>query len=171
MHGHGRGDEGNSHRYLRYNFLMTEGESTKTCSVCLETKPVEDFYRQSTKPEHPYYERRLGRCKECVIKQNGDRQRKTYDPDKFRRWYLKATFGITVEDYERMAEEQGGTCAICDGPPGGRHGRLHVDHCHETGRVRGLLCDACNRGMGYLGDSAAHLTRAAQYLIGGAEHV
>ena len=67
-----------------------------------------------------------------------------------RRASLKA-YGITPEDYDRMLEEQGGRCAMCRTDDPGGHGgvkHFHVDHDHETGVVRGLLCDTCNRGLG-----------------------
>jgi hypothetical protein len=57
-------------------------------------------------------------------------------------------FGITEEDYYKMLNKQGGVCAICKGPPDKRWGKLSVDHCHETGSVRGLLCISCNTNLG-----------------------
>jgi hypothetical protein len=78
---------------------------------------------------------------------------------------LKRLYGITPEDYDRMLVEQGGTCALCDRKP--REGRrLAVDHCHSTGRVRGLLCDIHNRAIGYLGDNEIGLQRALDYIRG-----
>lgn len=77
-------------------------------------------------------------------------------------------FGITVEDYDKMLERQNGVCAICKRSPhvvlNGAIKRLAVDHDHITGRVRGLLCDHCNRGMGLLRDSIETLEGAAEYL-------
>lgn len=72
-------------------------------------------------------------------------------------------YGITPEDYDEMHAAQGGVCAICLGDcPTGR--RLAVDHCHETGSVRGLLCLKCNTGIGKFGDSPELLLAAADYL-------
>jgi hypothetical protein len=72
---------------------------------------------------------------------------------------LKAKYGITDEDYDAMAEAQGYRCAICesDAP-------FVVDHCHQTGRVRGLLCHNCNVGLGHFKDNPQILTAALQYL-------
>jgi hypothetical protein len=67
-----------------------------------------------------------------------------------RRSHLKRHFGITPEDYNRMLAEQGGGCAVCGDPPGAT--ALHVDHCHDSGRVRGLLCFRCNSALGNLRD-------------------
>lgn len=79
--------------------------------------------------------------------------------------YLKK-YGITLAQYEQLSEAQGGRCSICDQKPEGRGpaGKLHVDHCHATKRVRGLLCNNCNNGLGRFKHSAKFLERAAFYL-------
>jgi len=72
-------------------------------------------------------------------------------------------WGLTPEDYDRILKEQNGGCAICHNLcKSGR--RLSVDHCHRTGRLRGLLCGNCNRGLGYFNDSEELLFSAANYL-------
>src|SRR5262249_47723947 len=77
--------------------------------------------------------------------------------------HLKRKFGITLADYEAMLVAQGGGCAICGDPePEGRS--LHVDHDHEDGQVRGLLCFRCNNALGDLREDVALLSRAASYL-------
>ena len=82
-----------------------------------------------------------------------------------RRVRLLVQYGISEMDYARMLTEQNGGCAICgDDGSAGRGGVLHVDHCHQTGRVRGLLCDRCNHGLGNFKDDPALLRRAAYYL-------
>lgn len=64
--------------------------------------------------------------------------------------YLKRTFGITVQDYAILFAKQHGVCALCGKPPcAGRFKRLHVDHDHKTGKVRGLLCRGCNGLVGW----------------------
>ena len=74
---------------------------------------------------------------------------------------LKHLYGITIEDYEAMSEKQNGKCAICYKT----NIKLHVDHNHETGEVRGLLCGNCNRGLGLFKDHFYYLDRAAEYLV------
>lgn len=64
-----------------------------------------------------------------------------------RRSWLKR-YGLTLEGYDRMLEEQGSTCAICPTDTDKNGGNLSVDHCHKTGKVRGLLCKTCNRDIG-----------------------
>ena len=77
-------------------------------------------------------------------------------------YQLKRRYGITFADYYRMLEEQGGGCAICGYRPKKR--RLSVDHDHETGQIRGLLCVSCNRGLPWFSESPELLDRAAEYL-------
>lgn len=82
--------------------------------------------------------------------------------DRQRAHQHKHRYGLTPEQHAAMIEAQGGLCSICRGK-GGQRG-LVVDHCHETGVVRGLLCSECNIGIGKLGDSPARLTAAAKYI-------
>lgn len=77
---------------------------------------------------------------------------------------LKELYGITHEQRTIMERLQGGCCAICERPPNGRWRQLHVDHCHTTGVVRGLLCYRCNSLIGYAKDSIRTLQRAIKYL-------
>lgn len=78
---------------------------------------------------------------------------------------LKHNYGITPEDYDKLLVEQNGLCAICGAnEPGRGHQHFSVDHDHETGVVRGLLCNNCNRGLGLLGDNIEGIKRALNYL-------
>lgn len=90
------------------------------------------------------------------------------DPAKYRDKDLRRNFGISLADYETMSEEQGGVCAICSQPETAlRRNRLlplSVDHNHRTGALRGLLCTACNIGIGSLAESRERLTAAIAYL-------
>jgi len=72
-------------------------------------------------------------------------------------------YGLAAGDYERMYKEQGGTCAICQRATG-KTKRLAVDHDHDTGLVRGLLCGPCNKLVGYFRNSPEAFRRAAAYL-------
>lgn len=82
-----------------------------------------------------------------------------------RKWQLKTNYGITEEDYQALLEGQEGKCAIClTDTPTGKWKVFAVDHCHKTGKVRGLLCNECNRGIGLLKDNAELLKKAAAYL-------
>lgn len=74
---------------------------------------------------------------------------------------LMRLYGLTADQYNEILAKQGGTCAICLRPPVSR--RLHVDHCHKTLVVRGLLCYRCNYGLGYF-STPEQLVRAGEYL-------
>jgi len=86
------------------------------------------------------------------------------EADRHREWYFRAKYGITHAEYDVMLAEQAGRCAICSGPPTGPGQRLHVDHCHTTGTVRGLLCGNCNTAIGLMADDPERLLSAAAYL-------
>jgi hypothetical protein len=80
-----------------------------------------------------------------------------------RRSFLKVKYGISLEDYDAMLARQGGVCAACKNKKR-RSERLCVDHCHVTGKVRGLLCRNCNFGLGLFRDDADLVEAAAAYL-------
>lgn len=91
-------------------------------------------------------------------------------PDKGRHSKLMRNFGISLEEYHKMAETQNYKCKICNEHETAIDRKtnvvfsLAVDHCHKTGRVRGLLCMKCNRALGLLGDSEETLFSAIKYL-------
>jgi hypothetical protein len=80
-------------------------------------------------------------------------------------WLIEREYGLTQAQYEAMLAAQGNGCAICGRAPEGSYpGMLHVDHCHETGRLRGLLCQVCNLSLGKFQHNPALLRLAADYL-------
>lgn len=82
---------------------------------------------------------------------------------------LKKKYGLTIEDYELMLNAQGGACAICGSDQVRGFGkRMAVDHCHDTGKVRGILCGNCNRGIGNFAHDPELLEAASRYLRRGA---
>lgn len=110
-------------------------------------------------PDRPYYA--LGKCKQCYHKELNARKNNSPEGKAYWRAHnLKKDFNLTVEEYDAMHEAQGGVCAICGRPQQGK--RLAVDHDHTTGKVRGLLCTACNRVMGYL-DNTHWIASATKY--------
>lgn len=95
--------------------------------------------------------------------------RREEERNQSRKYRLKREYGLTVEQYDDMLQRQGGACAICKSDDlqvikTGRVRALSVDHCHETGDVRGLLCSNCNVGLGYLRDSVDIIDGAIGYL-------
>ncbi len=96
------------------------------------------------------------KCKETERRTSGRASDSTL------RHYYTSRYGMTRQE---ALERFGSTCNICGSADGaGRHGNLHVDHCHTTGKVRGMLCSDCNTGLGKFKDGPALLRRAAEYL-------
>lgn len=79
---------------------------------------------------------------------------------------LHTLYNITLQIYNEMLEGQGGVCAICLGPPNRNKKIFDVDHCHKTGKIRGLLCNRCNSSMGFLKDDPILVERMLNYLNG-----
>jgi hypothetical protein len=77
----------------------------------------------------------------------------------------KSNYGITEAVFRAMLAEQGGGCAICGVDPDPEPWSLCVDHDHQTGEIRGILCMGCNAGISALGENAATLRRAAEYIL------
>ena len=129
----------------------------KTCNICGQSKPHSDFAKNKRAKDG-----RQTRCRECFAEYN--RQNPEGQRRRMRKWTLKHKYGITIEDYEQMLADQGGGCAICgtDTPGGG--GTFHVDHCHESGKVRGVLCNNCNLGIGFLQEQLELFDIAKSYL-------
>ncbi len=79
---------------------------------------------------------------------------------------LQEKFGISLQEYNRQFQIQGGMCKICEVHQSKLRRSLAVDHCHTKGHIRGLLCDTCNLGIGYFKDSFELLEKAAMYILG-----
>jgi len=141
--------------------------------------PVEIVCRKCERVSTRYSTIRGGRfyfCTDCEGIASRERQgrknaARRVDPDrsqKTRKSNLKRTYGISPADYDQMLDAQGGVCLICGDPPkvGGVQAasKLHVDHDHSSGRVRGLLCNHCNRGLGAFRDRPELLEAAIAYL-------
>lgn len=123
----------------------------KPCTKCKAVKPFEEFY---TNPNRSSGYNSW--CKVCCVETN--------------RWgHVKRKYGLTQEQYLQMLEEQNGVCAICLNPEnkvhkGNQKSMLSVDHDHETGAVRGLLCDRCNTGLAAFRDQPQYMMNAILYL-------
>ncbi len=107
---------------------------------------------------------RSGRKAVCLVCTNKEsRQYRKDNPSFERSQTLKKAWGLSLEAFESWSEQQNNVCAICQNPNGWRK-HLVVDHNHETGNLRGLLCDRCNRAIGFFEDNPALLRKAALYL-------
>ena len=128
----------------------------KRCDCCKIDKPKSEFYKRSDSKDglRPI-------CKLCV----SNKVKKSYNAEVQRGYTFKSKYGLTLNDYEQMFAQQNGRCALCGtDEPGGQWGRLCVDHDHETGRIRALLCNCCNIAIGHLNDDPKLLEKAAAYL-------
>ena len=122
--------------------------------MCGVEKPVDDFYRAAgARDGH------RGECKAC----NQAVKRERYLANREQFIEKARTCGITADEVDAMFADQNGQCAICRQTPE-RLAQMHVDHDHELGHLRGLLCSSCNQGLGQFGDDPALLLRAVVYL-------
>ena len=123
--------------------------NVRVCYSCKETRRVHQFYGDGNE------------CKGC----QSIRKAKSYleNQPKHRESWLQKNYKISVQEYEDQFRAQTGICAICKRTDlSGR--RLAVDHDHETGRLRGLICLKCNRGLGCFDDNKEFLANAVTYL-------
>ena len=131
--------------------------TVKTCYACKIEKLVSDFYRSN----RTYYQKE---CKDC----NRIRKHKWHQTEVGKlssaNTKLKRRFGITLEQFNKMYEQQNGECLICNATESMLGHRLAVDHCHTTGKIRGLLCKSCNIGIGNLKENVTNLKNAIKYL-------
>jgi hypothetical protein len=158
-------------RYFKEGIQLEE--EFKECKGCKELLPIDSFrLHKATKRRNSY---RSGLCRKCESKQSMKRRtlRKEQDVEYaeslrlYERKRSLAKYGLTIEEYKFMLELQEGTCTICKTSPienGLFSATLVVDHDHETGKVRALLCNGCNQGLGMFKDNPNILDLAAAYL-------
>lgn len=140
------------------------------CSKCQEIKSLDEFYSKNGKKTQSH-------CKTCCRTQakewkanNKERCRETnkkwnsnnYSKKRYRD--LKQKYGITPEHYDEMYLQQGCKCKICETHQDQLSRKLSIDHCHKTGKVRGLLCTYCNSLLGNCKDRVDLLEKAKLYL-------
>lgn len=113
-------------------------------------------------------------CKRCLVDKSKDNfliNKSTSDG--FNGWCKSCTkdasilakYAISLNEYNRLLDKQNNSCAICGTKsPAGVSGEFVIDHCHDSGTVRGLLCNHCNTGLGKLGDTIESLEKALKYL-------
>lgn len=142
-------------------YTKPDGLSYRVCRACGQEKLVDEFYKYRTgNPK--------SRCKACAIGNRVRLGRTTKTALNQRRCNLKMKFGLALSDYEEMLAAQRGACAICGSTNCGRkdYQSFAVDHDHQTGQIRGLLCSRCNTALGTFG-TVALLLKAARYLEAG----
>ncbi len=145
-------------RYTNEMSRPIQTTGTRICTTCGVEKDITEFYLRGGKRSP---KSRKSKCKKCEI----IRLAASYDPNHYRDQHLKRSYGITLNDYNQMLTEQNDCCAICGTDnPGGKHGKFMVDHNHDTGEVRGLLCKRCNIAIGEFNDDPSILEKAVLYL-------
>ena len=147
--------------------------SEKRCPRCEETKPLDSFGITRRKRAGGFVNRHQTYCKPCRVQMQTERDRRG-GPAKVelramrRRAKLRKKYGITPEQHSRQVRAQGGCCAICGRSLDGLSPQtVHVDHCHATGALRGVLCGPCNVGLGSFRDSEETMQAAIEYLRSG----
>lgn len=122
------------------------------CADCRLEKPAEELPRHKS-----YRSGRAPRCKPCHNRRNRENIRRRWGST--RHYHLKQKYGLSAAEVEMLKASQGGICAVCSVRPA-----VHVDHDHETRRVRGILCELCNGFLGAFGDDPELLRAAIDYL-------
>jgi len=132
------------------------------CRLCGDDKPQSDFQIRSDTGK-PRTECRACRSASNLSRYHTKPETKQAHHRASRKHYLQKLYGLTVEEYEAMLIERDFRCDIC-GLPEKQERSLAVDHCHTTGKVRGLLCLWCNTAIGKLRDDPSLIRRAAEYV-------
>lgn len=130
----------------------------KKCTKCGEEKPQSEYYkgRFNKNTNTQYYN---SQCKACTNAASN----KHYDVgDRRKNKHYKNRYGITYQDKIDLYASQNGCCKICGDATA--LDKIHLDHCHSTGEVRGLLCHGCNIGLGMFKDNTETLLSAIQYI-------
>lgn len=150
-------------------------KTEKTCNKCNTLKKIDEFFTDKAMADG-----KGSICKECKTagvyawreknKDQYNQSQRAYQaahPEMRYGVEIKRRYGCTLEQYNEMLIAQNGKCVICDTlhNPVEKKGRLYVDHCHKTGKVRALLCGACNSMLGYAKDDTRVLAEAIAYLV------
>lgn len=129
---------------------------TKVCTVCKIDKPLSEFWLDTRN--------KTGRRAACALCAGVYRKKWKASHGHLHdyKWKIKKRYNLNYNDYLVLLKTQENKCAICGTDTLTR--RLDVDHCHETGKVRGLLCAICNRSLGGFKDNTVYLSKAIEYL-------
>lgn len=151
-------EHGRKYRYIE----LSPEINSRICSGCKKELSKELFSNSDWKLRYCY-------CKLCRSKANFKskiKNKNTYEQYKFkaaissRKSYLKKAWGINLDEFNALVDKQNGLCGICQI----KADIFHIDHNHQTGKIRSLLCSNCNRGIGYLKESPVILQSAINYI-------
>ena len=140
-------------------------DTTRRCSTCEQWLPHDAFSKNNA-----YSHGLSNTCRQCQSERMKARRaagKPERTPEKGREKKLRDLYGISTADYDALLTAQGGGCAICGSktPKSSRSKHLFVDHDHDTGDVRGLLCHQCNAAIGLFQDDPARIAAAVAYLL------
>jgi hypothetical protein len=151
----------NSMGKIKGSYYMENNSTHKVCPKCGGKKERSEFHKDKNRNDGL-----AGFCKECLVAKN--KKWRENNPERMKEhmatriWYKrKISYGLSKEDFFKMLQAQDNKCAICKM---GINESCHVDHCHDTNIVRGLLCGGCNTGIGMLQDNPDILEEAARYM-------
>jgi hypothetical protein len=124
---------------------------SKRCSKCDTVKSVEDFYKSSARGTQAW-------CKPCT------REYRRATRAQNARLARLRNYGLTADEFDALMQDQGGRCASCEDDFGPAAHDVHVDHCHQSGKVRGILCRHCNIALGHLRDDPVRILSLHTYI-------
>lgn len=127
----------------------------KSCTKCGKEKGLHEFPKERRSSDGV-----TARCKSCTSQYQKDWANRKGGA----MYYRTVRYGMSPEEYGELLDEQLGCCACCGSSDPKRKGGFVIDHDHNTGQVRGLLCHSCNIGIGLLGDSVSGVINALRYL-------
>lgn len=143
-----------THEQNNLKKIIEQNLVERDCRICKEIKPLSEFHKSKAGIGG-----RVAICKPCLkpLSRLKTIKRKAI----IRNQELKKAYGITTEDYNKMLYAQKGVCKICNTKS---QKNLHVDHCHKTGKVRGLLCGRCNMSLGAMKENIQFIKNMIIYL-------
>jgi len=145
----------NGHEFTPSNTYVSPSGKYRTCRICTRERSKRWEFANPEKVKQNY--------RNQLAKGSHAKSRRKWEsknPSYYRNKQLKNSYKLTVEDFDRMLEDQKGLCGICKEPMA----KAYVDHCHESGIVRELLCFSCNISLGHFKDNIETLKSAIAYL-------
>jgi len=146
-----------SEDWPNYEYTKWRIPDKKKCSTCKKILSLDQFFSNINNRD-----RKSTECKRCSTE--SVTRRRQENKDEYRNTWLQRVYGINLDSYNILFENQKGCCAICNVHQSQLNKSLFVDHDHSTGQVRGLLCTRCNTGIGMLNDDIDVLDSGIEYL-------
>lgn len=138
---------------------LSKTSELKVCRLCGKEKLLKDFPLKPNKYNPQYRDKR---CKQCYKEYNRKYQGRYYTTERARAQRLWSKFRLRPDDWEKLFNSQNRECAIC----GVKEAKKFVvDHCHKSGKIRGILCSKCNTMIAFLGDNAESIENRIESII------